>query len=87
MSIVIELSQLVEDRLQKESERTGVAAADLVRQIVETALPDQRTRNNRAIELLRLWSEEGDEEEQRQTLEALKEGLNASHSSIRTIFP
>ena len=87
MSLVIELSPEVEERLQRESKRKGVDAADLVREIVESALPDQRARNQRAVELLRQWSEEGDEEEQRATLEALKEGLNASHSSYRTIFP
>ena len=87
MSLVIELPPEVEERVRRESERKGVDAADLVVEIVETALPDQRTRNRRASELLRQWSEEGDEEEQRETLEALKEGLNSSHSSNRTIFP
>jgi predicted DNA-binding protein len=87
MSLVIELSPDVEKRLVEESRRKGVDAADLVREVIESAFPDQRARNQRAIELLQELREHGDGKEQRETLEALKEGLNASHSSNREIFP
>jgi len=47
----------------------------------------QREKNQKAIELLRSWVKDGDDEEQRSTFEALREGLNAHHSSGRIIFP
>ncbi len=47
----------------------------------------EQERRNKAIALLRSWREEGDEAEQRETFEALKQGLNAHHSSGRTIYP
>jgi predicted DNA-binding protein len=93
MTLIIELPPDVEERLQAESCRKGVAASQLAREIIESPFPQrvieeaQRARNQRAIELLRELREEGDEQEQRETFEALKEGLNASHSSYRTIFP
>jgi len=43
-------------------------------------------RNRRAMELLRQWSEEGDAEEQRESLAALMKGLNEHHSSGRRVF-
>ena len=47
----------------------------------------QRKRNQKAIDLLAIWIEEGDELEQRDTFEALKQGLNKHHSSGRAIYP
>ena len=47
----------------------------------------QREKNQEAIRLLNAWVEEGDEHEQSDTFEALKEGLNAHQSSGRTVYP
>jgi hypothetical protein len=47
----------------------------------------QREKNQKSIVLLRSWIEEGDEDEQRESFEALKQGLNAHHSSGRIIYP
>jgi hypothetical protein len=99
MTLIIELPPEVESRLNEESQRKGIAASELARTAIESALmieserparlsvEEQRKKNQRAIELLRQWREEGDEDEQRETFEALKEGLNQSHSSYRKIFP
>ena len=87
MSLVIDLSPDLEERLESESRSLGVDPSEVVRRVLETALPDQRNRNREALELLRRWEDEGDEEEQRETLEALKKGLNEHYSSSRTIFP
>jgi len=48
---------------------------------------DLDARRAAAIELLRQWREEGDEEEQRDTFEAIMQGLNEHHSSDRKLFP
>jgi hypothetical protein len=43
--------------------------------------------NQAAIELLRSWREEGDEEEQRETWEFLKQALDEDRLSNRPLFP
>ena len=47
----------------------------------------QREKNQKAIALLRSWIDSGDAEEQRETFEALKQGLNEHNSSGRIIYP
>lgn len=87
MSIVIDIPPELEARLQKESRALGIDPPELVRRALESVLPEQTDRNRRALDLLAKWDNEGDEAEQRETLEALKEGLNAHYSSDRKIFP
>ncbi|MBC6481159.1 MAG: hypothetical protein GDA56_28725 [Hormoscilla sp. GM7CHS1pb] len=43
-------------------------------------------RNLAAIELLRKWTEEGDEEEQRETWEYLQKALDEDRLSNRPLF-
>ena len=87
MTLSIELKPEVENRLILESLRVGVPKEELIRDMIEAALPAPEERNRRAIQLLRLWRENGDVTEQTETLESLKSGLNLSHSSSRNIFP
>jgi beta-galactosidase GanA len=61
-------------------------------QKVETSLPqrtkaEQRAKNQALIEWLDKWREEGDEEEQRETFEYLKEVLDEDRLSDRPLFP
>jgi excisionase family DNA binding protein len=53
----------------------------------EEARRMQIERNKPLVELLRRWREEGDEEEQRQTFEALKQVLNEERKGYRLIYP
>jgi excisionase family DNA binding protein len=47
----------------------------------------QREKNEMLIQLLRSWSEEGDEEEQRRAFEALKQTLDEDRMGYRKIYP
>ena len=47
----------------------------------------QREKNQAAIELLRSWREEGDEEEQRRAFENLKKTLDEDRMGYRKIYP
>lgn len=47
----------------------------------------QREKNQAAIELLRVWREEGDQEEQRRAFEALKQTLEEDSMGYRRIYP
>jgi excisionase family DNA binding protein len=49
--------------------------------------PEQARKNQAAIELLRSWREEGDEEEQRETGEYLMKVLDEDRLSDRKLFP
>jgi len=56
-------------------------------QAEEEARRVQREKNQAAIELLRSWREEGDEEEQRQAFENLKRTLEEDRLGYRKIYP
>ena len=47
----------------------------------------QREKNEALIELLRSWSEDGDEEEQRRAFEALKQTLDEDRMGYCEIYP
>jgi hypothetical protein len=49
--------------------------------------PPQPKANQAAIDLLRSWREEGDEQEQRETWEFLKTALDEDRLSDRPLFP
>ena len=78
----------LEEQLIREAAQQGVSPETYVLDLLGQAVPDyQANRNAKAIKLVQSWIDEGDEEEQRETFEALREGLNANHSSDRLIFP
>lgn len=56
---------------------------------VPTVSPEERARRNReAVALLKSWTTEGDEEEQRETMAVLREALGEKRSlSSRSLFP
>ena len=84
MSLMVELENGLERRVRREAEKRGVRADEYVRKIVEERLPDEP--DDFGI-LLQSWIDEGDEEEQKATLEAIRQGLNEHHSSCRVMFP
>jgi hypothetical protein len=53
----------------------------------EERLLERRLRNRAAVELLKSWDEEGDETEQRETLEFLKVAIDANRLGQRKHFP
>ena len=56
-------------------------------QAEEEARRIQREKNEALIQLLQSWSEEGDEEEQRQAFENLKRTLEEDRLGYRKLFP
>jgi predicted DNA-binding antitoxin AbrB/MazE fold protein len=54
--------------------------------ILETDIPEQPV-NQAALDLLRSWREDGDEEEQKATWEFLQTALDADRLSDRPLFP
>ena len=54
----------------------------------DAAILRERERRDQAVfQLLQSWVDEGDEEEQQQSLAYLKQALDADRSSSRRLFP
>ena len=53
----------------------------------KTVTPDQPKVNQAAIDLLRSWREEGDEQDQQETWEFLQTALDEDRLSDRPLFP
>ena len=49
-------------------------------------LEPTKSNNKKALELLKMWEEEGDEQEQTETLEYLSQSLEQDHFSNRSLF-
>ncbi|MFN9402417.1 MAG: type II toxin-antitoxin system prevent-host-death family antitoxin [Dolichospermum sp.] len=49
-------------------------------------LEPTKSNNKKALELLKTWEEEGDEQEQKETLEYLSQSLEQDHFSNRSLF-
>ncbi|HZO89893.1 MAG TPA: hypothetical protein VFB38_16305 [Chthonomonadaceae bacterium] len=85
MILTLDLDPKLESQLCEQAAAKGVELEAYVKELLKTAA--QRERNQAAIAALRSWREEGDEEEQRETFEALKRGLNESRRGYRVLFP
>ncbi len=84
MILTLDLDPKLESQLCEQAAAKGVELEAYVKELLKTAA--QRERNQAAIAALRSWREEGDEEEQRETFEALKRGLNESRRGYRVLF-
>ncbi|BAZ80379.1 type II toxin-antitoxin system prevent-host-death family antitoxin [Sphaerospermopsis kisseleviana CS-549] len=56
--------------------------------IIETKkeLEPTKSNNQKALELLKMWEQEGDEQEQTETLQYLSQSLEQDHFSNRSLF-
>ena len=56
--------------------------------IIETKkqLEPTKSNNQKALELLKIWEQEGDEQEQTETLEYLSQSLEQDHFSNRSLY-
>lgn len=86
MTLKIELTPDLEQRLAREAERRGVPAETLTLDLLNEHLP-AKDRQTELVALLRVWVEEGDAEEQRETGEYLIRVLDEDRLSDRKLFP
>ena len=93
MTFTITLTPEKEARLRYEAEAHGLAAEELARRLIEEGLPEEvpaereRPRRSATAELIQSWIDEGDEQEQQETFEILRQELHANHAPFRTVFP
>jgi hypothetical protein len=89
MNLNLELNPELEVRLVAEADRQGCSAEQYIQKLLEQHLPGRAMVKDplRAIALLQSWIDEGDGEEQAETLDYLIEVLDADRLSDRPLFP
>jgi hypothetical protein len=83
----LELNPDLEARLVAEADRQGCSTDHYTQRLLEQHLPGLSKKQERAIALLQSWIDEGDGEEQAETLDYLIEALDADRLSDRPLFP
>ncbi len=82
----LQLSPDLESWLADESTRQGISADAYVRSLIEQHLP-VKTKKEQAIALLQSWIDDGDADEQAETLDYLIHALDSDRLSNRPLFP
>lgn len=90
--MTLTLTPDLQHRLFREAERAGKPADEYALELLDKQLPTAPTagrENTPLAALLELWIDQGDENEQRETFEALKQGLNETRAANdeRLIYP
>jgi HicB family len=86
MNFNLELNPNLEARLVAEADRQGFSVDQYTQQLLEQFLPEP-SKQEQAIALLQSWIDEGDGDEQAETLDYLIEALDADRLSDRPLFP
>jgi hypothetical protein len=86
MTLQIELTSVLEQRLTREADRRGVPVETLTLALLDEYLPAP-DRQTELVSLLKSWVEDGDPEEQRETGEYLIRTLDEDRLSDRKLFP
>ena len=86
MTLTLELTPDLEQRLTREAEKRGVPAEEFTLELLRQHLPSQ-DRRAQLMTVFRSWIKEGDAEEQRETGEYLIRTLDEDRLSDRKLFP
>ena len=94
MTLKIELTP-EEERLVQTARANGVdvtaflkrSLADLPTVSATDGAGKRKDARSATTSLIQSWIDEGDADEQTETFEALREGLNQNHSSSRAVLP
>jgi len=86
MTLTLELTPDLEQRLTREAAKRGVPAAEFTLELLRQHLPTE-DRRTQLMAVFRSWIKEGDAEEQRETGEYLIRTLDEDRLSDRKLFP
>jgi len=86
MTLQIELTSVLEQRLTREANRRGVPVETLTLALLDEFLPAP-DRQAELVSLLKSWVEDEDPAEQRETGEYLIRSLDEDRLSDRKLFP
>ena len=86
MTVKVNLTPELEERLRHEAERNGVPEAECIVRILDAHLPSA-SRRAQAVALLQSWIDGKDADDQRETGEYLVRVLDEDRLSERKLFP
>jgi hypothetical protein len=86
MTLQLNLSPDVEQRLKAAAQSTGVQPEDYALQVLQRDLTTKSTPDD-AVALLQSWIDHGDAEQQRRTYEYLTRVLDEDRPADRKLFP
>ena len=86
MTVEVELTSELEERLRCEAERNGVPEAECIVRILDAHLPSV-SRRAQAVALLQSWIDGKDADDQRETGDYLVRVLDEDRLSERKLFP
>jgi hypothetical protein len=86
MTLKVDLTLELEERLRHEAERNGVPEAECIVRILDAHRP-RASRRAQAVALLQSWIDGREAEDQRETGDDLVRVLNEDRLSDRKVFP
>ena len=86
MTVQVNLTPELEERLRHEAERNGVPEAECIVRILDAHLPSA-SRRAQAVALLQTWIDGKDADDQRETGDYLVRVLDEDRLSDRKLFP
>jgi predicted DNA-binding protein len=86
MTVKVDLSPEIEERLRYEAERSGVPESECIVRILDAHLPSVG-RRAQAVALLQSWIDGKDADDQRETGDYLVRVLDEDRLSDRKLFP
>jgi len=86
MTVNVDLTADLEERLRCEAERSGVPEEECIVRILDAHLPSAG-RREQAVALLQAWIDGKDAEDQRETGDYLVRVLDEDRLSDRKLFP
>ena len=86
MTLTLHLPPELEQRLTQEAKRHGLALDVYTLQLLDKSLPP-KDRRAELVTLLQSWIEEGNPEEQQETVEYLIRTLDEDRLADRQLFP
>lgn len=86
MTLTLDLSSELAQRLNEEAAKRGVSADELTVELLERSLPIDG-RGSQAVELLQSWIDEENADEQKATGDELLKALDEDRLSDRKLFP
>jgi hypothetical protein len=86
MTLTLDLSPDLQQRLEAAAQAQGVTPGQFAVNVLDEKLSDAQ-RRQKAIDLLRSWRENGNAEQQHETMEYLIKVLDEDRTSDRKLFP
>jgi predicted transcriptional regulator len=88
MTLTLELSPELQQRLQAAAQARGVTPHEFAVKILDEKLPtDPEQRRKAAVAMLDEWLAEADEDEDREAYEELTKALDEDRPSYRKLYP